>query len=208
MKRGAFIVIYGISASGKSTQLKLLSNWLTSEGYSVICTKEPSNGPVGKLLKEIVRGKIEVDRKSLLFLFNADRIDHTERVIKKGIREGKIVICERYYLDTLAYHLLEGYPLEYLEEVVFGSGVLFPDLSIFIDISPEEALRRLNSLNEERKIYENRETLSAVRRNFKYLIERYSKVDQILVVNGELPKEDVFSLIKEKIIKKKILPDI
>ena len=199
MRKGRFIVLYGIAASGKTTQMKLIGKWLKDLGYDVLLTKEPTNSEIGILLKRIVRGERNFPRRGLVYLFIADRMDHVENVIKPALNDGKIVICERYYLDTIAYQMLEGYSKEFLEKINIVD--LYPDMSIFLDISVEESIKRMERLSEVRKIYEKRDILEKVRKNFLRLIEEYNKTgrDRIIIVNGERPIEDVFEEIKEKI---------
>ncbi len=193
-----FIVLYGISASGKTTQKMLLKKWLESKGYKVLTTEEPSNLEIGKIIKRIIRGEITFPRKALVYLFVADRIHHTEKVIRPALEKGFIVICERYYLDTIAYHLLEGHSRDFLEEI--NKVELLPDFSIYIDISPETSLKRMGG--ECKKIYEKEDVLRKVRKNFLDLIEEYKEREEIYVVNGERSIEEVFREIKGIVEKK------
>lgn len=201
MKKGRFIVLYGIAASGKTTQMNLIGNWLKNLGYDILLTKEPTNSEVGILLKRIVRGERKFPRKGMVYLFIADRIDHVENVIKPALNEGKIVICERYYLDTIVYQMLEDYSKEFLEMI--NKVDLYPDISIYLDISVEESIRRMEKIGEIPKIYEKKEILEKVRNNFLKIIEEYNRKgkDKIYIVDGEKTIEEVFEKIK-KIIEK------
>ncbi len=204
MRKGKFIVLYGIAASGKTTQMKLIGNWLRSLGYDVLLTKEPTNSKVGMLLKRIVRGEEDFPRKALVYLFIADRIWHVENVVKPALKEGKIIICERYYLDTIAYQMLEGYSKEFLETI--NKVEVYPDVSIYIDVDPEESIRRMEKIGEMPKIYEKLEILKKVRENFLNLIKEYNErgKDKIYIVDGNRRIIEVFEEIK-KIIKRELL---
>src|SRR5262245_51231307 len=103
MKKSLFIAFEGIDGSGKSTQVKLLSEKLKNEGHKVYSTYEPTDSPIGSVIRNIFKHRIEADEKTIAGLFVADRLDHllnkTNGVLKK-IEEGYTVITDRYYFSS------------------------------------------------------------------------------------------------------------
>lgn len=140
-----FIVLEGPDASGKSTQLKLLSQALSARGIRVVATREPGGTPLGQKLREVLLHPGSSMRPlTELFLMVADRHEHVEEVIKPALAQGKWVICSRYTLSSLAYQGRgRGLPLELihkLNELVTGG--LQPDYVFLLDLPPQVALAR------------------------------------------------------------------
>lgn len=140
-----FIVLEGPDASGKSTQLELLSQALSARGIRVVTTREPGGTPLGQKLREVLLHPGSSMRPlTELLLIVADRHEHVEEVIKPALAQGKWVICSRYTLSTLAYQGRgRGLPLELihkLNELVTGG--LQPDYVFLLDLPPQVALAR------------------------------------------------------------------
>ena len=183
-----FIVLEGIDGCGKSTQAKLLYNWL-SEKHDAILTKEPTGNRIGKLIREILSGSISVDPKTLALLFTADRYEHLENEVIPALNDNKIVVCERYYFSTIAYQMAQGLDREWIEDL--NKFALKPDISIFIDVPPKIAVKRTKT----GEIFETLEFL-------KKIYENYLNFD-LIRINGKQDVDKVFEDIK-KIIKNKI----
>lgn len=144
MSSGFFITLEGIDGSGKSTQASRLVTWIQDRlGRKVVWTREPGGWGDGAFREMLVRGEWEHPYTEL-FLFMADRCEHARRVILPALEGGCVVLCERYQDSTLAY---QSYGMGLSAEVislVFGSiGLPVPDLTLWLDIPPEEAMRRL-----------------------------------------------------------------
>jgi thymidylate kinase (EC 2.7.4.9) len=133
----AFVAIEGIDGSGKSTVITLLTEMLPK----VYVTKEPSNGPIGKLLKEWALKGGSVDPHVDALLFAADRIEHYRREIEPKMREGFLVVTERYVESSIAYQGAAGVPIEFVKYI--NSLVPKPDLTIILDLDPEIAVSRV-----------------------------------------------------------------
>lgn len=190
-----FIAIEGIDGSGKSTQCKLLKEYLEGKGIDCIMTSEPThNTEIGKLVRKILSGEIKnIDPLVLSYLFVADRIQHIKEEIMPALLAKKVVITDRYYLSTIAYQSVAGVDVQTLYSI--HRGLLKPDVTLFIDITPETAMKRLNGRNNT-QIYENLNTLTSVREAFikAMAFELFEEN-----VDGEGTKEEVFNLIKESI---------
>ena len=103
MKKNLFIALEGIDGSGKSTQMTRLAEKLTSSGHKVYTTFEPTDSPIGSVIKNIMKGRIDADHKTIAALFAADRLDHllngVNGIVKK-MKEGFTVITDRFYFSS------------------------------------------------------------------------------------------------------------
>lgn len=142
MGRGFFIVLEGIDGSGKTTQARLLAEALRHEGYEVVLTREPSDGPLGRWLRRYLAGSPRRLSPELeLAWFMADRREHVENLIRPALEHGKIVISDRYYCSSMAYQGALGLdPEEIL--AVHRDLVIEPDVVILLTLPLGEALAR------------------------------------------------------------------
>ncbi|MGC8908485.1 MAG: dTMP kinase [Desulfomonilaceae bacterium] len=153
------IVFEGIDGSGKSTQAVLLAEKLRQNGFAVLLTSEPTDGPVGTKIKQL---RTRLTPEEEMELFTEDRKSHVRDVIIPAIEEGKIVVCDRYFYSSAAYQGASGLdPHE-----IINANLDFaprPDITFFLRVSTQRALERLlstrgNSLSP----YETRENLEKV----------------------------------------------
>ncbi len=143
--KGKFIVFEGVEGVGKTTQCRLLKEHLEREGYSVVLTREPGGVPSAEDIRKIVLGSsYELDPVTELFLFEAARREHFLYIIKPALKEGKVVICDRFTYSTVSYQgyagkvdlsLIRRLNKEAVDYVV-------PDVAIFLDLPPEEGFLR------------------------------------------------------------------
>jgi dTMP kinase len=103
MNKGLLIVFEGIDGTGKSTQMSLLARYLRKKGFAVIETREPTNGQFGQQIRALYTNRKGVSPEQELELFLADRQEHVQNVLTPALQEGKIVLCDRYFLSTAAY---------------------------------------------------------------------------------------------------------
>ncbi len=139
--RGKLVSIEGIDGCGKSTHARLLARWLRSRGYKVIVTDEPTNGPIGRVIKRILRGELKAPIAAEALLFAADRLHHAEKLIVPAMRAGKIVITERYACSSLAYQSARGLQMPWIAKL--NEKAPKPDLAILIDVPAYVALQRI-----------------------------------------------------------------
>jgi dTMP kinase len=146
--QGKFISFEGIDGSGKSTQLRMLAGDLRLRGLNVLTTREPGGTPLGQQLRAaFLETEENVSPLAELLLFAADRAQHVELLIKPALKEGRIVISDRFADATYAYQGAgRGFPVETVKEVIrLATGGLKPDLTLFFDLSVENAIRRTAS---------------------------------------------------------------
>jgi dTMP kinase len=164
MSQGLFIVIEGIDGTGKSTQSKRLADWFRSRGREVVLSREPTDGPWGKKLREsATTGRLSAEEELECFL--NDRREHVEMSIKPALAEGKVVILDRYYFSTMAYQGARGFdPAEIrLRNEAFAPR---PDLLLILDLSVESAHGRIGARGDTTNEFEQRDTLSCCREIF------------------------------------------
>lgn len=157
-KRGAFISFEGGDGAGKSTQIRLLADWLRNAGHDVVVTREPGGSKGAEIIRDLlVKG--DTDRWSPMseaLLMYAARRDHLEKTILPGLESGAIVITDRFADSTMAYQGLAGAlgskTIEALFELVVGADK--PDLTIILDAPAEEGLRRASADNGETRFEE------------------------------------------------------
>jgi dTMP kinase len=201
MAKGLFIVFEGIDGSGKTTQSKLLFDFLLKKRKKVIWTKEPTNGNIGSLLTNKYLKDTDLPFVDAL-LFAADREEHLKTEVIPALNQGKIVISDRYYHSTLAYQQAQGLELKWLLQL--NKNFIKPDLTIIIDVEPEIAMVRIKLDKkrkiEERKKFEKLEFLKKVRKNFLDL-PKILKDEKIVVIDGNEEKEKVFKNVLKEIKK-------
>ena len=142
---GTFITFEGIDGSGKSTQLRLLANYLRSQGCHPIVTREPGGTPVGLRLRAALLDAEEVvDPLTELLVFAADRAQHVRRVLRPALSDGAIVISDRYADATRAYQGAgRGFSPEFITEIIaLATEGLAPDLTLLFDVTVEESTSR------------------------------------------------------------------
>ena len=141
-----FITLEGPEGSGKSSQLPALADFLFDAGYEVVMTREPGGTVVGDQIREVLMNleNVTIVPRTEILLFLAARAQHVEGLIKPALKDGKIVLCDRYGDSTLAY---QGYghqtDLDTLRSLLaFSTGGLKPDLTLLLDVPIEEGFRR------------------------------------------------------------------
>ncbi len=198
---GKLIVMEGLDGSGQSTQANLLKDFLLKKGYQTVLTKEPTqDSKDGRKIREVLDKKSEIQPQKLQELFAQDRKEHLEGVIIPALKEGKIVISDRYFFSSFAYGTTSGLDLGWLIEI--NNDFLLPDITFFLKVSPEICLKRVDvrNKNKERTLFEEKEKLSKVWQVYQNLPNRF---DNISVINGEKSIEEVAGFVK-KIIKKEL----
>lgn len=187
VKRGAFIVIEGLDCSGKTTQAKLLVASF-SQSHSAMYTAEPSNGRIGTFIRErCLYGENRLLTPVEALLFAADRIEHVEYEIKPALHEGRLVVSDRYVPSSLAYQGSAGLNMDWIN--ILNKHTLPPDFAVFIDVSPETVLRRLN---RRMSVMENLETQRRVREIYIQLVEKGGLVR----VDGEKTVSEVADTVR------------
>jgi len=199
---GKFIVLEGLDGSGQSTQAGLLRDFLIKEGHGVVLTKEPTfDSEAGRKIREALDEKLQVESKQLQELFAQDRKEHLENLIVPALKEGKMVVCDRYFFSSFAYGASDGLELDWLLKI--NDGFLLPDLTFILKVSPEVCIERIEKRGSEKTLFEKKEKLAKVWQTYSILPNRLSDV---YIIEGEKEIGDVLSQIKKVVILR--LPNI
>ncbi|MBM4035480.1 MAG: dTMP kinase [Planctomycetes bacterium] len=195
MPTGLFIVLEGIDGSGTTTQSRLLAEWLESLGHSVTLTAEPTGGPVGTLIRQILQGAVpEADETTMALLFAADRAWHVSGTVVPALDAGRIVVSDRHYLSSVAYQST-GVDMAWVESL--NSRFPRPDLTVFLDIAPSAALERKLRGGNAAERYERVGTLERVRANYLVAIEHARAAgERVESLDAALPIEAVQAALR------------
>jgi dTMP kinase len=195
-----FITFEGGEGCGKSTQSKLLLKKLQQENVPAMLTHEPGGTPLGNELRRALKKQrgSSISPLAELFLFAASRAQLVAEVIRPALEDGKVVICDRFSHSTLVYQGYgRGLDLTSVETVNnLATGNLRPDLTIFLDISPEQGLVRKGSLRD-RFERENLSFHGRVREG--YLKMAAAETDRWLVIDASLPKGKIADIIWNRV---------
>lgn len=186
--RGAFIVFEGLDGAGTTTQARLLCEALAAQGTQVHPTREPSDGPVGVLLRQALAGRLllrdgkRLTAETLALLFAADRRDHLAAEVEPALARGITVVCDRYLLSSLAY---QGQEVDPALVRAVNAGLPAPDLTLFLRVAPEVALRRRSGRAGGDELYEALETQRRVARAYDEAVAELGAAHAIVTVDGE-----------------------
>ncbi len=182
-KRGVFICIEGIDASGKSTQARWLVRNLRRRGYDAIYTTEPSKSEVGSFIRRFVLQRMRrVPAVVEALLFAVDRVDHVESEIEPALESGKIVVSDRYVYSSLAYQGAAGLDIGWIDQI--NRMALQPDLAIYIDVTPEIVIKRMR---RKRSVMETLENQRRVREVYMKLVRE----GRLVLIGGNRPPKEV-----------------
>ena len=195
---GKFIVVEGLDGSGQTSQTSLLKDFFIEKGYQVVLTKEPTqDSEAGKKIKEILEKKIETNPLELQKLFAEDRKEHLENTIIPALKQGKMVISDRYFLSTFAFGTAHGADLNELIEM--NDNFLLPDLIFLLKVNPKVCIRRIEKRGDPKTLFEKEEKLAKVWEIYKILP---NKIDNIYMIDGEESIEEVFEQIEKVVVEK------
>jgi dTMP kinase len=190
---GKLIVFEGLDKSGKETQARMLAEYLKNKGIDCIYTEEPTPDNVfGKTIKEWLDRKFEIQSgKSIALLYTADRYEHMKSLILPKLEDGVTVICDRYFYSTIAYQsVLYGVEQEWIMDL--NRFARKPDITIFLDIPPEESVRRARTADR----HENLEFQVKVKKAYDELVKKHGFV----VIDGNRSREDVFIDVRKAVM--------
>jgi len=187
----------GIDGSGKGTQVTLFLSYLAKRGLPHICVREPGGTDLGEAIRELllVKEEISICSRAELFLFLASRSQLVSEIVLPALRENKIVVADRFIDSSVAYQGAgRKLGMKVVEELNdFATCGLRPDLTYYIDITPETAFRRKHG--SDRIESEGLKFLSSVREAYLNLLEQHS--NRIVLINGERSVDE----IHEEIVK-------
>ncbi|RKZ35131.1 dTMP kinase [bacterium] len=202
--KGIFITFEGIDGSGKSTQAKYLQTFLESNQIDVIMTREPGGTKVAEKIRQILLDKqnIELSGRAELLLYLASRAQHTVEIIEPALNDGKWVISDRFTDSSIAYQgCARGLGMEMTKKLsLFATGGIKPDLTFYLDISPQRASERLNIQGKtlDRLEVEQQEFYDMVRQGYKWIAEQ--EPHRFIQIPGDRPPQKVWESIKKELL--------
>ncbi len=209
MDQGFFIVLEGVDGSGTTSQCRYLANSLKQRGKTVHVTAEPSHGPVGMLLRQILRGRIVVPDghgsrfpswNTMALMFAADRLDHLEAEIEPILHEDAIVVCDRYYHSSLAYQSATAQgpdgAIQWIRQI--NQQARRPDLTIILDV-PFDVAQKRRSSRFDQEIYEDDSLQRKLCAIYKE-IEKNLNDERVVHIDATPPFERVAQDIFERVM--------
>ncbi len=215
MPRGKFITFEGPEGSGKSTHIRLLTEFLRGRGVDVVSTREPGGTPTGEAIRRLLQhdeaGESPVGRAEVL-LFLASRAQHVARLIEPALAAGSWVLCDRFEDSTFAYQGYgRGFDLDALRSVnAFATAGLRPDLTILLDVLPETSRSRLRARQAETSSALDRIECEAdafhTRLRDGFLELARAEPTRFVVVSSEGERQAVAADIREAVTRRLAMP--
>lgn len=188
---GLFFAFEGIDGTGKTTQIKRLRHRLEAHGYRVIETKEPTDGLIGKFVRESLKQESTINEASSALLFAADRMDH---LLKKGglldllADDDVVILCDRYLLSSLAYNSLKE-PLEWVLAINKNAqALLTPTAHLLLDLPEQKAMQRIEDRKVPLERYESLHQLHQVRTLYRSLADTLGD-ENIIILDADTDEE-------------------
>ena len=204
--RGSFSAFEGIDGSGKSTQIRRLHERMRGAGIPCCTTMEPTASPIGSLIHQIMTGRIKTDNKVIAALFVADRLDHLLNDVDgilHQINAGVTVLTDRYYFSSYAYQSVDIPMEQVIGANAQSSAILRPTLNIFIDISPDTAMERIQKNRSHRELFEKKSRLVQVREKYFEAFDKLKDVEKIVVIDGDRDEQtiadDIWDVVKDHV---------
>jgi dTMP kinase len=201
-KRGAFVVLEGIDGAGTTTQVAMLAERLRAAKVAVRSTREPSDGPIGTLVRQILTGRIVVPGgrapgwATMALLFAGDRMDHVEAEIEPFVAEGGVMISDRYDASSLAYQSVSSGEARGAVEWIrsLNKFAQRPDLTIVLDLSADIAAHRRAERGEAAQLYEQNEVQRALVQFYKEL-DKHMPDDRVVVIDATGTRDEVHARV-------------
>ncbi len=198
-KRGLFVVLEGLDGAGTTTQAKKLHILINDNDLESHLTNEPTDEPVGKLIRDALSGRItspadggriDFSEAALCLLFAADRIEHSQ-ALEKILSNGAHVVCDRYIWSSIAYQTLDP-SISAGRVIEVNKGCAVPDLTILLEVPVKECLRRLKARKDAPSIYEKKRILEGIHENYMSSRKLYEKnYGALVILDGTEPVNDV-----------------
>ncbi len=202
-----FITFEGPEGSGKTSVIKNVYDYLTKRGYEIILTREPGGTPIAEEIRNVILDKknTNLDARAEALLYAASRRQHLVEKVWPALKEGKIVLCDRFLDSSLAYQGgARGIGVEEILNVnLFATEGFYPDLTFLLDIEPSLGLKRI-ALNKNREVnrldLEKIEFHNKVRQTFLDLAKKYE--DRYVIIDASKPLTEVNKSVEEAIARR------
>jgi dTMP kinase len=209
--KGLYIAIEGTDGSGKTTQIKELHKYFKSQGRDVLKTREPrkKEGIIAKLVQKILLGQIKVPSVALQYLFSADRqMNHAENILP-ALKAGRVVISDRCFWSAVAYGILDkgiDTDVKEAQQMLAAQSILsmyhqftIPDITIYLDVPLNTAVKRMRQEGHEKEIYEDKKKVEKTIEVYEWLLKEFPK--EFYVIDATKPVSEVTAEILSAINK-------
>lgn len=192
------LVLEGLDGAGTTTQARRLVEHLRGHGTTAHLTREPSDGPIGVLIRQMLTGGHSIPDQAISqstfgLLFAADRIDHLQREVEPALAAGATVISDRWYHSSLAY---QGTGADRDWIATLNARARRPDLTIFLEVRPEVAAQRRVAAGRVQELFEDLRMQEAVAAGYAAtLAELAAQGERIETLDGEQSPDAVFAAI-------------
>ena len=198
-QEGIFVVIEGLDGAGTTTQTRLLVERLTDDGIDALETREPSDGPIGVLIRKMLSREVlrptpsdpqsPVDRQTLALLFAADRVDHVRVEVEPALRRGVVVVSDRYVPSSYVYQgdidESDRFDVEWVRTL--NERARQADLTFFLETPVETCLERITARSQDRDLFETREKLLRLHRRYQEVFDALEGVATVHRLDGQRP---------------------
>lgn len=194
------IVLEGLDGAGTTTQARRLVEHIRAGGGKAHATREPSDGPVGKLIREMLVGghaivDAQIGQSTFGLLFAADRLDHLQREVEPQLAAGVTVVSDRWYHSSLAY---QGTGAERDWIATLNARARRPDLTIFLEVRPEVAAHRRVAAGRVQELFEDLRMQEEVAAGYEAtMAELRVQGERIETIDGELDADTVFAAVAQ-----------
>jgi len=205
---GRLIAIEGIDGSGKTTQAQRLVAKLQNNGIEAVYTKEPTDGEIGKLIRQILVGEKKFEPVSFQYLFSADRVEHQEE-IKGFLKNGKTAVSDRYFWSSVPYGATDrgidfnknqneaNILLVCYSILSFYHQFIVPDKTIYLNVDPATAIDRLTKARHIPDIYDKLEKLEKIAAGYNWLVGRFP--EEFIITDGAKSVEEISQELFEQV---------
>ncbi len=199
VEKGKLIVFEGLDGAGTTTQMHLLKEKLEKRNKKVFITHEPTDNPIGRVVRCALQKKFETTPRALALLYASDRDDHLYNKsygIMKHLEEGEIVISDRYFYSSIAY---QGVELDYDFISWINSPFPHADYIIFVDTPVDDCMARIEKRGEEKELFEREEYLTLVRKNYLSQFSSLPEGVKLITIDGRKKIEEITLEIEKEL---------
>jgi len=205
VKEGRFIALEGIDGAGTTSLATAMLKWLAGRGVQSAITREPSDGPIGTLIRQVLRGRIRmpeaagsgsIPMETIALLFAADRIDHIQAEVVPALRKGVWVLSDRYVDSSKAY---QGTVLDPAWVADINRHAMKPDLTLFLRVDVDVALSRISTTRLQKDIFETKEMLVKVAAIYDSLYSR--QTPDVAVLDSNRTLQEVEQAMEEALVR-------
>lgn len=188
------IVFEGLDGAGTTTQNKLLKDYLEKKGKNVFLTHEPTDNPIGKVVRQVLQHKFTTTPEALALLYSSDRHDHLyngDYGIIQHLEKGEFVLADRYFYSSIAYQGVEC-STDYIRSI---NEYPAPEFVIFIDTAVDDCISRIEKRGEAKELFDRAEYLCKVRANYINEFNALPSETNLLKIDGRKSIEEIHSSI-------------